>query len=154
MQLRKSRMSITTQIVTLLILTSWSVAQKTSAPVQVRDLQVSHSGSETKVEVTLSAPVSPSVQIATQPDRLVLVLPNTLSRAQQQRVAVNDNGVRGVRMGLNSNNPPVTRVVVDLDEARSYALAPDGNKITLIVHPRSDSVLSAQLREPASPQRN
>jgi AMIN domain len=165
MQLLKSRTSITVQVVTLFILTSWSVAQKTSAPVQVRDLQVSHSGSETKVEVTLSAPVNPSVQIATKPDRLVLVLPNTLSRAQQQRVAVNDNGIRGVRMGLNSNNPPVTRVVVDLDEARSYALAPDGNKITLTVHPRSagslesnatshGSVLSAQLREPASLQRD
>jgi AMIN domain len=149
----------------LLILTSWAVAQAPSAAVEVRDLQVSRNGSETNIKVTLSASVNPSVEVATHPDRLVLVLPNTLSSAQQQRVSVNDNGIRRVRIGLNSNNPPVTRVVVDLDEARRYALTPDGNKVTLTVRSghmgpsdsesslvRAGPAVSAQLRHPASPE--
>jgi hypothetical protein len=120
----------------LLIFTSCAEAQtRAGRPVEVRNLEVLREGDNTKVEITLSASVNPSVEIATQPDRLVLVLPNTVSDAQQRRVGVNDNGVRRVRMGLNSTSPLVTRVVVDLDEARPYALTPEGNKITLTVRP-------------------
>jgi hypothetical protein len=145
----------------LLIIASCAAAQtRPGRAVEVRNLEVLREGNNTKVEVTLSASVNPSVEIATQPDRLVLVLPNTVSSAQQRRLGVNDNGVRRVRMGLNSASPPVTRVVVDLDEARPYALTPVGNKITLTVRPaltgtsRSDadfgsdrSVVSTQLNQ-------
>ena len=147
----------------LLILTSWATAQMTSAPAEVRSLQVLRNGRETKVEVTLSESVSPSVEVATEPDRLVLVLPNTLSSARQQRVSVNDNGIRRVRMGLNNTHPLLTRVVVDLDEARLYALTVDGKKITLTIRPpltvssesgftANGQTVSAQPRERAFPQ--
>jgi hypothetical protein len=154
-----------TSVAMLLILISWAVARATPAAVEVRDLQVLRNGAETNITVTLSGPVSPSVEVATHPDRLVLVLPNTVSSAQQQRVSINKNGVQRIRMGLNSTNPPVTRVVVDLDQARAYSLTPDGNKLTLTVRPEHVGALgsgpsrvlagpteSAQLHEPASLQ--
>jgi hypothetical protein len=151
----------------LLVLMSGAAAQTTAAGAGVvRNLEVLRDGNDTRVEVTLSAAVNPSVEIATQPDRLVLVLPNTVSGARQRRVRVNDNGLRRVRMGLNSANPPVTRVIVDLDGARPYTLTPEGNKVTLTVRPALPSTsrsglgvggarseASAQLSE-AAPRRH
>jgi hypothetical protein len=120
----------------LAILACYALAQtRATGAVEVRNLEISRDGSDTRIEVILSDSLTPSLEIATQPDRLVLVLPNTVSSALQRRIAVNDNGVRRVRMGLNSAQPPVTKVVVDLDEARPYALTHAGNKIILTVQP-------------------
>jgi len=63
----------------------------------------------------------------------VLSLPGIVSDAKQKRYPLNANGVRGVRLGLNSANPPVTRVVVDLDSAHPYTLSAEGNSIVLRV---------------------
>ncbi len=122
--------------VLLPILACCAVAQTSgTGAVEVRNLGVSRDGNLTRIEVTLSDSVTPSIETATQPDRLVLVLPNTVSSGLQRRIAVNDNGIHRVRMGLNSAQPPVTKIVVDLDEARPYALTPKGNKVVLTVRP-------------------
>src|SRR5438309_11923699 len=77
----------------LLLLTSYTAAQTPAVgTVQVEKLQVLRDGGDVRVEVTLSAQTSPSVEIASNPDRLVIVLPNTISDAKQQRAAVNING--------------------------------------------------------------
>jgi len=68
-------------------------------------------------------------------------------------------------MGLNNTHPLVTRVVVDLDEARLYALTVHGKKITLTIRPpltvssesgfvANGQTVSAQPRERAFPQRD
>jgi hypothetical protein len=90
---------------------------------------------ETKVEVTLGASRNPSVEVATKPGRLVLVLPNTHASAELQHVSVNHNGVGRVRIELNSTKPLLTRVVADLDESRLYSLTPRRQKITPTIGP-------------------
>jgi hypothetical protein len=120
----------------LMLLVSLAAGQGAGGnAVEVRNVDVVPGGGQLKVEVTLSAPVVPMVIIATHPDRLVLELPNTASSPKQQRAAVNQNGVKAIRIGLNSANPPVTRLVVDLDEPRLYDLATDGKKVILTVLP-------------------
>src|SRR5207237_61576 len=86
----------------------------TRTSVDIRNVDVAPVGDQVKIEVTLTQPVVPTVIVATNPDRLVLELPNTSSSAKQQRAVVNQGGVKMVRIGLNSANPPVTRVVLDL----------------------------------------
>ena len=72
----------------LLMLTSYTAAQTPAVgTVQVEKLQVLRDGGDVRVEVTLSAQTSPSVEIASNPDRLVIVLPNTISDAKQQRAS-------------------------------------------------------------------
>ena len=119
-------------IILLLVLVSFAVGQDPAdRPVEIRNVDVAPVGEQVKIEVTLTQPVVPTVIVATNPDRLVLELPNTSSSAKQQRATVNQGGVKMVRIGLNSTNPPVTRVVLDLVEPRLYELATDGKKVTL-----------------------
>ena len=98
-----------------------------------------------RVEITLSATISgsPSVTVARNPDRLVLDLPNTLSEAKQQQVAVNYKGVRRVRLGLNSTAPPITRVVVDMDQAHPYGLQSEGSRVTLVIGSAPNAIASS-----------
>jgi hypothetical protein len=81
--------------------------------------------------------VIPTVIIASNPDRLVLQLPNTEAPAKQQAVTVNQNGVKGVRVGLNRAAPPIARVVVDLNTVHPYQLVMNGTTISLTVLPMS-----------------
>ncbi len=102
-------------------------------PVEVRKVEVFPANGEVRVEVTLSAPVVPSVEVAHHPDRLVLKLPGTVSFPQQKRILVQQLGVRSVRFGLNHPNPPETHLVVDLDQEHPYKILTNGTKIILVV---------------------
>src|ERR1700724_134490 len=107
---------------------------------EVRKVEVFPAHGEVRVEVTLSAPVVPSVEVAQHPDRLVLKLPGTVSDAQQKRILVRQLGVRSVRFGLNHPNPPEAHLVVDLDQEHPYKILTNGTKIILVVEtPRSVS---------------
>jgi len=101
----------------------------------IEGVRIVSNGDKTKIEVKLSETINPRVVIATNPDRLVLELPNTLAEAKQKHIAVNQVGIKGVRVGLTSTAPLMSRLVVDLESARPYGLAIVGNTIALTVLP-------------------
>jgi hypothetical protein len=118
----------------LLVLSATLPAGATDpGPGEVRKVEVFPAQGEIRVEITLSAPVTFSVEVAQHPDRLVLKLPGTVSSAQQKRIAVRQLGVHSVRFGLNRPNPPETHLVVDLDSEHPYKILTDGTKIILVV---------------------
>ncbi len=116
-------------------------------PGEVRKVEVFPVNGEIRVEVTLSTAVTPSVEVAQHPDRLVLKLPGTVSSVQQKRLAVRQLGVRSVRFGLNHPNPPETHLVVDLDQEHPYRILTDGTKIILVV----ETPLSVSARRRTAP---
>src|SRR5713226_6284995 len=120
------------QIGLVLLLSAFAAAQE--VPATLRQVKVTSENSGVQIEVALSAPVKPSVLATSDPFRLVLDFANT-TPASQQRVGVNVKGVRAVRYALYKASPPVTRVVVDLDQAHPYELRSEGNRVTLIVNP-------------------
>jgi AMIN domain-containing protein len=113
------------------------------AVAEIRNINVIHDGDQFRIQVRLTNPVIPSVLIATEPDRVVLQLPNTEGDPRQRRIVVNRDGVSQVRVGLNSASPPITRLVVDLDRPHPYALTTSGNMIVLTVLPPSEPATSA-----------
>src|SRR5215469_1594682 len=122
--------------VLLLLLSSMGAAQSTKGnAAEIEQLQVKREGSDVRIEVILTGAVQPAVETATNPDRLVLTLPGTLSDAKQKHFLLNANGVHGVRVGLNNANPPVTRVVVDMESALPYTV--DTNGKSIVVHVQS-----------------
>ena len=102
-------------------------------PVEIRKVEVFPAGGEVRVEITLSSAVTPAVETAQRPDRLILKLAGTVADAQQKRIAVRQFGVRSIRYGLNQAVPLETRLVVDLDQEHPYKLSTSGTKITLVV---------------------
>ncbi len=116
-----------------MLLLSYAVAQNSGGVATVQGVTTTHQGSDLRVEVTLSTPVKPSFETASNPDRILLDLPDTTSSDNLKSVAVNANGVRRVRTGQHSSNPLVTRVVLDLDQAHPYTVTMEGNRIVVTV---------------------
>ena len=116
-----------------MLLLSCAAAQNIAGKATVQTVTTSRHGSDLQVEVTLSAPVKPSVETASNPERILLDLPETACGDKIKIVAVHANGVRRVRTGQHSVSPLVTRVVLDLDQAHLYAVKTEGNNIVVTV---------------------
>jgi len=106
---------------------------------EIQEVHVASKGDQETIDVHLTSSVKPAVIVAKNPDRLVLQFPNTATPTRQQVALVEQNGVKAVRVGLNKADPPVTRVVVDLNRAHPYAVAMDGNTVHLTVMPPDGS---------------
>ncbi len=115
----------------LLLVVSCAAGQ--DAPVSLQGVKVIQTETGIQVDVSLDGRVQPSVLMTSNPDRLVLDFPNTTSAPKQQRINVNLKGVRAVRYGLNSAEPAITRVVVDLESQQPYEVRNNGNTISLTI---------------------
>src|SRR5215468_3949974 len=136
-------MNRTRLVTALLLLGSLGAAQTTAgSAAEIEQLQVRRDGADVTIEVVLTGNVKAAVETAINPDRLVLILPGTLSNAKQKHFPLDANGVHAVRLGLNSAAPPVTRVVVDLDTAHPYTFHQEGNTITLRVQPADGTAVA------------
>ncbi len=74
------------------------------------------------VEFTAKGVVAPKVETLDSPARIVINLPNTVMATAQNHINVGNDGVKGVRVGMDGQVPPTTRVVVDLAAARPHEL--------------------------------
>jgi type IV pilus assembly protein PilQ len=96
------------------------------------------------VEFTARGPVTPKLSTLSSPARVVIDLPNTVALTDQRQIAVDSDGVKGVRVGMSGQTPPSTRVVVDLDQACKFELVPgDDNKFAVKLYPGLAMVKSA-----------
>lgn len=107
---------------------------------------------------TSGAPVSPNTQTIANPDRIVVDFPGAAPSAELRALAVNRGALKSVRSGLFFNNPPITRIVLDLTEAQSYRIAAAQSGVVVklgAANAAKNQVLSvpsaagAQLRETA-----
>src|SRR5919197_98315 len=101
-------------------------AEKMSQPAWVRSVNVIHGTQGIEVEIRSNGVLKPTATKITHPDRVVVDLENARTLRPVQ-VAVNSDFVKGIRMALFQANPPVTRVVVDLEAPRDYELVPSEN---------------------------
>jgi AMIN domain len=133
----------------LLALASGISAQSGAGSARILKLAVSDDHGVTRIEVTLSAPVaSPQVDVATNPDRLSLELPGATPGEWQTPMNINRDGVNKVQASVdNTQNPSVTRVVVDLTASRPYDVMTDGNMVILTLLPVPQSKTEAKKRQ-------
>lgn len=106
---------------------------RTAAPPhsQIRDISVSRSQQGLDIEITGSGPLTAKTMKLTGPDRLVVDIPNAVLEGRPREIAVNSNGVKAVRAARYQDDPPVTRVVLDMTSARSFDVSPAGNKLVV-----------------------
>lgn len=112
---------------------SCAAAQSNPANVTVQNVVTAQEGTGLRVEITLSAPVNPSVETAENPHRILLDFPGTAAGSSTKTLSVNVNGVRRIRTGQHSTSPMVTRVVLDLDQTHGYTVKSQGNVVILTV---------------------
>jgi hypothetical protein len=136
-------------LVVLTLLASCAIAQTTGGPATVQNVTVARNAGGVRVEVILSSSVQPSIETAENPDRILLDFPGTTVPSNTQKV-VNADGLRDIRTGQHSTAPPVTRVVLDLDQAHSYTMKAEGNRIIVMIGPALNAT-SVRPGGPASP---
>jgi len=131
------RKQLLTVILPLLLLVLAASAAETPA-VKLSELQrvnVVRGADDIRVEISSRGDLTPKLSTLDSPARVVVDLPGTVMATGQSHITVGSGGVKGVRIGMNSQSATTTRVVVDLDRACAYDLKPgtDG-KLVLTLH--------------------
>ena len=108
-------------------------AAKANQPVWVRGVNVIHGSQGIELEIRSNGALKPTVSRISDPERIVVDLENARTLRPMQ-VPVKSGDVKDVRMALYQVNPPVTRVVVDLEAARDYEVVPFENGLRLKLH--------------------
>lgn len=118
-----------------------SAATNASSVARVQHLVVRGSGDAMEVEIqTSGASIAPNTQAITGPDRIVVDFPGALPADDLHALKVNRGPLKGVRSGLFFNNPPITRIVLDLLEPHSYQISTsDHSVIVKLGAAKSDS---------------
>ena len=114
-------------------------APPTPSGARVQHVLVRGSGAAMEVEIQTSGnPVAPDTQVITGPDRIVVDFPGALPAAELRALEVNRGALKRVRTGLFFNNPPITRIVLDLAEPQSYRISTTRNAVVIKLGDQSD----------------
>ena len=125
------------QLAIFLFLAPIATAQNPpNGPAEVTDLKVSaEQETEVRIEIHATAVVPSPEFSATSRESLVLDLPGAVYRGLPRRIQVNHAGIRAVRLWMQSENPPLTRVAVEIDRAEQYLLSRDAVAVVLRLGP-------------------
>jgi len=116
----------------------------------IRKVQVLRASGQVEIEIEASERIVPQINVLTGPDRLVVDFVNARPSAQLRNLSVNRTEVKSVRVGLFSSDPPVTRLVLDLNGPQPYQLFPAGRTVMLKIGGGAGAE-SAALRPASSP---
>jgi type IV pilus assembly protein PilQ len=112
-----------------------AVAAVAQTPNQLDRVNVVRSTDDIRVEMSSHGTLTPKLSTLDSPARVVVDLPETVMATGQTRIAVGAAGVKGVRIGMDGQAHPTTRIVVDLDKACAYELTPGpAGKLVLTLH--------------------
>jgi hypothetical protein len=103
------------------------------------------------VEILSTKPLIPSIQAISDPDRLVIDLPNARLETQQKRISVQADQISTIRADQFQQNPPVARVVVDLLAPRAYTWDAAGNRLVVHLGKNPNQANSSPFQPPTVP---
>lgn len=107
----------------------------------LRSLRVLHGGDAFQVEIVADRQLMPVTQVVENPNRLVLDFPGVFPSRDLHDLQLNRADVRGIRVGLFTSKPPVTRVVLDLNAEPQFELLPSGNRLIVKLVAREQSAI-------------
>lgn len=125
----------------VLMVAGVSAAPAAKSLATVQSVKVTTTPGGVSVEIATSQPVPLRSQVITDPDRLILDFPNSKPAGDLRTKLLNQGEIKGYRVARFSENPPTTRVVIDLKSPQHYQIFPDGT--TVIVKLMSDQQQAA-----------
>jgi type IV pilus assembly protein PilQ len=144
--MRKQQVTVTIFVSMLLL-----VAAAAQTPSQLDRVNVVRGTDDIRVEMSSSGTLSPKLSTLDSPARVVVDLPETVMATRQTRIAVGKAGVKGVRIGMDGQTHPTTRIVVDLDQACAYELTPGAaGKLVLTLHANAVAKAAAEAKTVAT----
>ncbi|SRR5579862_1056959 len=82
-----------------------------------------------QVDISADGALISQAQVLTNPDRIVIDFPNSIPSRNLPAISMGNGNVLRVRVAQFSANPPVTRVVLDLQSPQPYEVLPMGNDV-------------------------
>jgi hypothetical protein len=108
------------------------VVQAGQQAATIRHIAVTGGDHDLDVEITTTVPITPRIQTVTDPDRLIVDIPEALPSSGLHKILVNRGILRDIRVGLLSANPNMARVVLDLmGPATQYSVSPLGDTVVI-----------------------
>jgi type IV pilus secretin PilQ/predicted competence protein len=109
------------------------VASDVKAGTAIREVQVAkiEGSSVLEIQVVGNGALEYRTLRLTNPERLVLDIPNTRNRIRQKQLPVNAAPLRDVRIGQLSQRPLVSRVVMDLDSKTPFQVRRQANSLVV-----------------------
>ncbi|MGE5110479.1 MAG: type IV pilus secretin PilQ [Acidobacteriaceae bacterium] len=98
----------------------------------IRNVAVSHGAAG--LEVQIHGATSAKAMKLSDPDRVVLDFANTVPAVRTKNILVNSPEMKDIRIGQFQNDPPVTRVVMDMKVAQEFDLVPGDGMLTVKFH--------------------
>ena len=133
--------------IAVLVLAAAGVATA-QTPSQLERVNVVRGTDDIRVEMSSNGAVSPKLSTLDSPSRVVVDLPSTVMASGKSRIDVGASGVKDVRIGMDGQTPPTTRIVVDLEKACAYEMTPGpAGKLVLTLH--ANAVAKAAETKPA-----
>src|SRR5438445_9146648 len=128
-------------------------AQRAAGIATVRRVALLRNRNDIEVEINANQRVSPQTRVLSGPDRVVIDFPNAVPGSELRNFPVNRGEVKAIRVGLFENDPPVTRVVLDLKTPQNYQIFPSGNTVIVKVGAGSSgNSTSAAANPPSQPR--
>jgi type IV pilus assembly protein PilQ len=101
------------------------------------------------LKITTRGQVAPKLSDLKSPARLVVDLPDTVAETTRP-LAVDSDGVKGVRIGMDGQKPPTTRVVVDLEKLCRYEIESNNDhELVLKLHTETRAAIAKVRQAPA-----
>lgn len=96
------------------------------------------------LEIISTRPAVPSIQLLNSPPRLVIDLLHAQMGLQHKRIDVQQENIRDIRAEQFQNDPPITRIVLDLLAPYSYTWDEAGNRLMVRLKPYEDVSASSK----------
>ena len=128
--------------------------KRTTPYIAIRNVAAVHDQQGAGVEITSTVAVVPSITKLDGPPRLVIDLPGTVNRVSRNRILpVQAGDIKTIQVSQLQQNPPVTRVSLDLKEAHSYSWEAADDKLVVYLRPvetpaAKDKADAARLESP------
>lgn len=113
-------------------------AGEKKSPVVVRAVAVQQEEDGTALEITSNGTLIPTITKLDGPPRVVIDLPGAINTVRRQLGAVAQD-IRGVRVNQFQQNPPITRVVIDLAQPRNYFWEMVQDKLMVHLRPLAEA---------------